>query len=109
MRLRAVSLRSSVLFGALLAFAIHLGMAVPQAASAEPLNDPGAGDSLTSVFMACGPVRDSTDHLARRIRMLVVGCGVNGGVAGDLRRRCRPPSYWSLADDPAVVLSAGRQ
>jgi len=104
MRLRAVLCDHHVFFAALLAVAIHLGMAVPQAASAEPLKILALGDSLTSGY-GLPPGEGFTDQLGQALKDVGVRARViNGGVAGDTSADGLARLDWSLADDPAVVI-----
>ncbi len=101
---RVLLTRHPVFFAALLALAIHLGMAVPRAASAEPLKILALGDSLTSGY-GLPPGEGFTDQLGQALKDAGVSARViNGGVAGDTSTDGLARLDWSLADDPAVVI-----
>jgi acyl-CoA thioesterase-1 len=101
---RVLLTRHPVFFAALLALAIHLGMAVPRAASAEPLKILALGDSLTSGY-GLPPGEGFTDQLGQALKDAGISARViNGGVAGDTSTDGLARLDWSLADDPAVVI-----
>ena len=101
---RVLLTRHSVFIATLLALAVHLGMAVPKAASAEPLKILALGDSLTSGY-GLPPGEGFTDQLGQALKDAGVSARViNGGVAGDTSADGLARLDWSLADDPAVVI-----
>jgi acyl-CoA thioesterase-1 len=104
MALRVFVTRHPVFFTALLVLAVHLGMAVPKAASAQPLKILALGDSLTSGY-GLPPGEGFTDQLGQALKDAGVSARViNGGVAGDTSTDGLARLDWSLADDPAVVI-----
>lgn len=104
MRLRAVLFDHRGFFAALLAALLHLGMAAPNAMSAEPLKILALGDSLTSGY-GLPPGEGFTDQLGQALKDQGVAVRViNGGVAGDTSADGLARLDWSLADDPDLVI-----
>jgi acyl-CoA thioesterase I len=91
-------------FAALLAALLHLGMAAPNAMSAEPLKILALGDSLTSGY-GLPPGEGFTDQLGQALKDQGIPAKViNGGVAGDTTADGLSRLDWSLADDPDLVI-----
>jgi acyl-CoA thioesterase-1 len=89
---------------ALLAALLHLGMAAPNAMSAEPLKILALGDSLTSGY-GLPPGEGFTDQLGQALKDQGIPAKViNGGVAGDTTADGLSRLDWSLADDPDLVI-----
>ena len=104
MRLRAVLFDHRGFFAALVAALLHLGMAAPNAMSAEPLKILALGDSLTSGY-GLPPGEGFTDQLGQALKDQGVAVRViNGGVAGDTSADGLARLDWSLADDPDLVI-----
>jgi acyl-CoA thioesterase-1 len=83
---------------------LHLAMAVPGAASAQPLKILALGDSLTAGY---GLPDDEgfTGQLGRALKDAGVDARIiNGGVSGDTAAGGLARLDWVLADDPAVVI-----
>jgi acyl-CoA thioesterase-1 len=92
------------IFAALLVALLHLGMAAPNAMSAEPLKILALGDSLTSGY-GLPPGEGFTDQLGQALKEQgIVAKVINGGVAGDTSADGLSRLDWSLADDPDLVV-----
>lgn len=104
MRLSGFVFDHSGFFAALLAALLHLGMAAPNAMSAEPLKILALGDSLTSGY-GLPPGEGFTDQLGQALKDQGIAAKViNGGVAGDTTADGLSRLDWSLADDPDLVI-----